>query len=90
VDQIPVVVNLHDEFVLYIAMLDTAQTMDELCANPVSIAFERNRLPGRVLRVRRAGADAPLPRDMTVAEAGVAPMTTLDFYYEEEPGLPHD
>lgn len=85
--QIPVIQNLHEEFVLYIVMVDTAQTMDQICAKPVNIAFDRNRRPGKVLRVRKLGADAPLPRDMTVAEAGIAPMTTLDLYYEDEIGV---
>lgn len=83
---IPVVQNLHDEFVLYVTMIDSDRTMDEICddVSKVSIGFDRNGRPDQSLRVRKLGADFPYPRNMKVADADIAPMMSLEFYYEEE------
>lgn len=85
--QIPVVHNLHDEFVLYLSMVDTENTMDEVCAlaAKLSVAFDTNQKADTPLRVRTLGADTPFPRDMTVGQAGIAPMTSLELFYEEAP-----
>ena len=82
--QIPIVHNLHQEFVLYVSIVDTEHTMDEVCrtAAQLSIGFEKNRKPDAPLRVRKVGAEKPFPRDMTVAEAGITPMTSLELFYE--------
>ena len=82
--QIPIVHNLYQEFVLYVSIVDTRNTMDEVCqtAARLSIGFERNQKPDAPLRVRRVGAEEPFPRDMTVEEAGVTPMTSLELFYE--------
>ena len=83
---IPIVQNLHDEFVLFVSMVDTDKTMDEICEDvaKVSIGFDRNREPDKPLRVRVLGEDEPLPRKMTVAAAEIAPMTSLEFFYETD------
>ena len=83
--QIPIVQNLYNEFVLYVAMVDTEHTMDQVAAGAAtaSIAFERNKLPDKVLRVRKAGEQTPFPREQTVADAGIVPMTSLEIYYED-------
>lgn len=82
--QIPIVHNLHQEFVLYVSIVDTEHTMDEVCrtAAQLSIGFEKNQQPDAPLRVRKVGAEKPFPRDMTVAEAGITPMTSLELFYE--------
>lgn len=82
--QIPIVHNLHQEFVLYVSIVDTEHTMDEVCqtAAQLSIGFEKNRKPDAPLRVRKVGAEKPFPRDMTVQEAGITPMTSLELFYE--------
>ncbi len=82
--QIPVVHNLHQEFVLYVSIVDTEHTMDEVCrtAAQLSIGFEKNQKPDAPLRVRKVGAEKPFPRNMTVAEAGITPMTSLELFYE--------
>ena len=83
--QIPIVHSLHQEFVLYVLIVDTENTMDEVCqtAAQASIGFEKNQKDGVPLRVRKAGEEEPFPRDMTVAEAGITPMMSLELYYEE-------
>ena len=83
--QIPVVHNLHDEFVLYLSIVNTENTMDEVCAMAakLSVAFEKNQNADKPLRVRTLGADKPFPRNMTVGQAGIAPMTSLELFYEE-------
>ncbi len=82
--QIPIVHNLHQEFVLYVSIVDTEHTMDEVCqtAAKLSISFEKNQQPDAPLRVRKVGAKKPFPRDMTVAEAAITPMTSLELFYE--------
>ncbi len=82
--QIPIVHNLHQEFVLYVSIVDTGNTMDEVCqtAARLSIGFEKNQQSDAPLRVRRVGAEKPFPRDMTVEEAGITPMTSLELFYE--------
>ena len=82
--QIPIVHNLHQEFVLYVSVVDTGNTMDEVCqtAARLSIGFEKNQQPDAPLRVRRVGAEKPFARDMTVEEAGITPMTSLELFYE--------
>jgi toluene monooxygenase system protein B len=83
---IPVVQNLHDEFVLYVTMIDSERTMDEVCMDvaKVSIGFDKNGRPDQPLRVRKLGDDAPFPRDMKVSDAGIQPMMSLEFYYEDD------
>jgi toluene monooxygenase system protein B len=83
---IPVVQNLHDEFVLYVTTIDSDRTMDEICLDvaKVSIGFDKNRRPDQPLRVRKVGDDTPFPRDMKVTDAGIQPMTSLEFYYEDD------
>ena len=44
--------------------------------------FEKNQKPDAPLRVRRSGLKKPFPRDMTVEEAGITPMTSLELFYE--------
>ncbi len=85
--QIPVVHNLHDEFALYLSVVDTENTMDEVCAlaAKLSIAFDKNQKADTPLRVRTLGAGKPFPRDMTVGQAGIVPMTSLELFYEEAP-----
>ena len=82
---IPVVQNLHDEFVLYVAMIETGQTMDQICdeVSKINIAFDKNGRPDQILRVRKLGAKEPYARDQTAAQAGIQPMTSLEFYYAD-------
>ncbi len=82
--QIPLVHNLHDEFVLYLSVVDSENTMDEICemAAALSIGFEKNKRADRVLRVRAVGAPEPFPPDMTVAQAGLGPLSSIELYYE--------
>jgi hypothetical protein len=82
--QIPLVHNLHDEFVLYLSVVDTDNTMDEVCemAATLSIGFDKNKRAEGALRVRASGATEPFPPDMTVAQAGLGPMSSIELYYE--------
>ena len=82
--QIPIVHNLHDEFVLYLSMVDTDNTMDEVCemAAALSIGFNKNKHANKSLRVRKLGATEPFPPDMTVGQAGITPMSSIELYYE--------
>jgi len=84
--QIPIVDNLYDEFVLYVVMIDTEQTLEEICVEAAKtyIGFDKNQRAGETLRVRRAGEREPLSPIMTVADAGITPMTSLEFYYEHQ------
>ena len=84
VAHIPLVHNLHDEFVLYLSVVDTDNTMDEVCemAAALSIGFDKNKRADRPLRVRALGATEPFPPDMTVAQAGLSPMSSIELYYE--------
>ena len=92
--QIPIVHSLHQEFVLYVLIVDTENTMDEVCqiAAESTIAFETNKRAGGTLRVRRSGEEEPFPRDLTLGEAGVTPMSSLEIFYEEAegPGRQHN
>ena len=83
--QIPIVQSLHQEFVLYVTMIETEHTMDQVCEEiaKTSIGFDKNRRSGAPLRVRKQGEEKPFPREMKVADAGVGPMETLEFYYED-------
>ena len=82
--QIPLVHNLHDEFVLYLSMVDTEHTMDQICemAAVLSIGFAKNKQANKPLRVRRLGATEPFPPEMTVSQSGLAPMSSIELYYE--------
>ena len=82
--QIPVVYNLHEEFVLYMATVDTDNTMDEVCeiVSALSIGFATNKRTDKPLRVRKVGATEPFPPEMTVAQAGLTPMSSIELFYE--------
>ena len=48
----------------------------------LSIGFDKNKRADRPLRVRALGATKPFPPDMTVAQAGLGPMSSIELYYE--------
>ena len=80
----PLSVNFYGDFVLKLLVVDTEHTMDEVAeAASENVIGLHVAAQDAVVRVRIPGESEPLPRDLTVAEAGLSPTQTLDFYYEE-------
>ena len=80
----PLSVNFYGDFVLKLLVVDTEHTMAEVAeAATENVIGLHVAGEGGVIRARRPGETEPLPLDMTVTEAGLAPTQTLDFYYEE-------
>ena len=81
---LPIVSNFESDFVLQLVEVDEEDSMDAVaqkCAHH-SIGRRVAARPGTVLRVRLQDAEAPLPREQTVAGAGIAPMDTVEILFE--------
>jgi toluene monooxygenase system protein B len=81
---LPIVSNFESDFVLQLVEVEEADSMDsvaEKCAHH-SIGRRVAPRPGTILRVRLQDADAPFPREQTVAGAGIAPMDTIEIFFE--------
>ena len=80
----PLSVNFHGDFVLKLLVVDTENTMAEVAeAATEHVIGLHVAAQDALIRARIPGEAEPLPLDMTVAEAGLTPTQTLDFYYEE-------
>lgn len=81
----PISSHFHGDFVLKLVPVDTENTMDEVAAAAAehSVGIHVPAQPGKVIRARRQGELEPFPRDMVLADAGLAPTETVEFYYSE-------
>lgn len=80
----PLASNFEGDFVLQLLPVDTENTMDEVAAAAAhhSVGRRVKARAGHVLRVRRQGSTEPLPRTMTVAEAGFMPTECVEIVWE--------
>ena len=80
----PVISNFEGDFVLQLVAVDTENTMDEVAAAAAvhSVGRRVRSRPGHILRVRKQGDTAFLPRDLKVGEAGFRPTETLEIMWE--------
>ncbi|QJY49362.1 toluene-4-monooxygenase system B family protein [Pseudonocardia broussonetiae] len=81
---IPLASHFDGDFVIKLLPVDSENTMDEVAAaaatNVIGVhVFDQ---PGRTLRVRKQGADAPYGRSSTVAESGLEPTECIEIYFE--------
>ena len=83
----PLSSNFEGDFVLQLVAVDTENTMDEVAAAAAHHSLNRRvrPRPNTVLRVRRQGAVEFLPRDMQVADSGLAPTETIEIIFEAVP-----
>lgn len=81
----PVISNFQYDFVLQLVPVDTDNTMDEVAAAAAyhSVGRRVAPQPDKVIRVRRQGEAAFLPREARLHETGVKPMETLEFIFCE-------
>jgi toluene monooxygenase system protein B len=82
----PIASAFEGDFCLKLVAVDTENTMDEVCAAAAHHSIHRSVAPrpGHRVRVRRQGASEFLPRDLRLADAGIAPMECLHFIFEKE------
>lgn len=82
--QFPFISNFQYDFVLQLVACDTEDDMDKLAEAAAFHSVNRRvrPQPGKTLRVRPQGSDLPFDRKLTVAQAGIKPMTCLEVYYE--------
>ena len=79
----PLSVNFYGDFVLKLLVVDTEHTMAQVAEAATENVLDMHvASQDGVIRVRRAGEEDPFPLDLTVADAGLLPTETLDFYYE--------
>ena len=83
----PLSSNFEGDFVLQLVAVDTENTMDEVAAAAAHHSLNRRvrPRPNTVLRGRRQGAVEFLPRDMKVADSGLAPTETIEIIFEAVP-----
>ncbi|SFW73147.1 toluene-4-monooxygenase system B family protein [Amycolatopsis australiensis] len=81
---VPLAAHFHGDFVLKLLPVETTNTMDEVAAAAAanSVGIHVPGQPGRTLRVRKQGVDAPYARESTVAESGLEPTECIEIYYE--------
>ncbi|WP_067737119.1 toluene-4-monooxygenase system B family protein [Novosphingobium naphthalenivorans] len=83
----PLSSNFEGDFVLQLVAVDTENTMDEVAAACAYHSLNRRVAPrpNTILRVRKQGAAAFLPRDMKVADSGLLPSETVEIIFEAVP-----
>ncbi len=81
----PISSKFEGDFVLKLVPVDTENTMDEVAAAAAvhSVGIHVPDQPGKVIRARAHGASEPFPRDMRLADTGLGPTDTIDFYFDE-------
>jgi toluene monooxygenase system protein B len=80
----PLTSKFQGDFVLQLLPVDTDFSMDQVAAAAAHHSVGRRVAPRpkHVMRVRRQGANEPLPRTMKVAESGLQPMECIEVYFE--------
>ena len=81
----PLISNFQHDFVLQLLAVDTENTMDEVAAAAAhhSVGRRVSPQPGKVIRVRRQGDTAFIPRDTKLADAGIKPMECVEFIFAD-------
>ncbi|HUO53569.1 MAG TPA: toluene-4-monooxygenase system B family protein [Rhodoblastus sp.] len=79
----PVISNFQYDFVLQLVPVDTENTIDEVAAAAAHHSVGRRVAPrpGKVVRVRRQGAENFYPRGARLHETDIKPMETLEFIF---------
>lgn len=79
----PLISNFQHDFVLQLLAVDTENTMDEVAAAAAHHSVGRwvAPQPGKVIRVRRQGDSAFIPRETKLADAGIKPMECVEFIF---------
>lgn len=79
----PIISNFQYDFVLQLVPVDTENTMDEVAAAAAHHSVGRRvaAQPGKVVRVRRQGADHYFPRTAKLSETDIKPMESLEFIF---------
>ncbi|MGH8595846.1 MAG: toluene-4-monooxygenase system B family protein [Gammaproteobacteria bacterium] len=81
---LPLVCNFEDGCILTLVTVDTEFTMDQVAAE-VAEHFVGRMLPiktERTMRVRKQDTEKPLPRTLTVQQAGWVSLETIEIFYE--------
>ncbi|WP_036499026.1 toluene-4-monooxygenase system B family protein [Nocardia aobensis] len=81
----PISSKFEGDFVLKLVAVDTENTVDQVAAAAAehSVGIHVPDQPGKVIRARAEGADLPYPRDMKLADTGLEPTDTIEFYFSE-------
>jgi toluene monooxygenase system protein B len=81
----PIISNFQHDFVLLLVPVDTDNTMDEVAAAAAHHSVNRRVAPqpGKIVRVRRQGAEHFYPREARLHETDIKPMETLEFIFCE-------
>lgn len=80
----PLTAKFQGDFVLQLLPVDSENSMDQVAAAAAHHSVGRRvaARTGQVMRVRRQGANEPLPRSTTVADAGLLPMECIEVIWE--------
>ncbi|PKO57117.1 MAG: toluene monooxygenase [Betaproteobacteria bacterium HGW-Betaproteobacteria-21] len=80
----PLTSNFQGDFVLQLVAVDSENTMDEVAAAAAvhSVGRRVRDRPDCIMRVRRQGAEAFLPRTLKVSESGLKPTETIEIIWE--------
>lgn len=81
---VPLVMIFEGDYAHYLLPADSGQTIAEVAAISADWCVPRHTppRPGEAVRVRKAGAPAPFPPEMTVGEAGLASLDRIEVYFE--------
>jgi toluene monooxygenase system protein B len=84
--QLPLASSFDGDFIVKLVVVEDTDTMDEVARKTASHSVGRTVRPrrGGVLRVRLAGAAAPLDRDATPLDLGIGALESIEVYYEDE------
>jgi toluene monooxygenase system protein B len=79
----PFISNFQGDFVLQLVVSDMNATMDEMAESAAyhSVGRRVAPQPGKIIRVRRQGETAFLPREQKVGDSGLKPMECIEFIF---------
>ncbi|MGA8436884.1 MAG: toluene-4-monooxygenase system B family protein [Candidatus Sulfotelmatobacter sp.] len=78
---VPLQAAFRGDFIVLLVPVDDQDTI-EVVAQKVAYHVIRRRLPPRDAPIRVQYNDRLLPGDLTVAQAGMAPMSFLEVFYD--------
>ncbi|MDP3230183.1 MAG: toluene-4-monooxygenase system B family protein [Acidovorax sp.] len=81
---LPLVSHFHGDFVLKLLPADTDHTMAQVASSAAenAVGIHIADQPGKAIRARKQGADAPYPLDMKLADTGLDAMDCVEFYFD--------
>mgnify|MGYP001159629958 FL=1 len=80
----PLSMKFSGDFVCKLLPIDTENTMAEVAeaASVHAVGMHVAEQPGKTIRIKRQGDEAPFDLNMKVKDSGLLPTETIELYFE--------